>query len=172
MWRPRSDIGEIQLGDITFVLDKSSPVPIGATIVARTPKEINPKASKLGAIADKNCYPVYTLWCFYNATREGRAHLPEDHKLFLTGLHEHSEGRWKSAATGTVASWLKDVMELSGIDTTKHTVHSIRAAASTKAVSLGMTIDEVKDHANWSRNSSILKTITIALETNTLVAEK
>ncbi|KAG1043465.1 hypothetical protein G6F43_011647 [Rhizopus delemar] len=45
-------------------------------------------------------------------------------------------------------------MELSGIDTTKHTVHSIRAAASTKAVSLGMTIDEVKDHANWSRNSS------------------
>ncbi|KAG1467240.1 hypothetical protein G6F56_004518 [Rhizopus delemar] len=157
MWRPRSDIGNLQLRDVTFIMNDSSPDPIGATLKARASKEIKPKASKLGAIGDKNSCPVYTLWYFYNSTKEGRAHLPDDHKLFVTGLQTSSDTPWESVATGTIASWLKNIMESSGIDTSKHIVHSIRAAASTEAIALGMSFEAVKEHANWSHKSTTLE---------------
>jgi hypothetical protein len=45
-------------------------------------------------------------------------------------------------------------MEEAGIDTNKFTVHSIRSASSTKAVTMGSEIDQVKMHANWSLKSN------------------
>ncbi|KAG1126788.1 hypothetical protein G6F38_013720 [Rhizopus arrhizus] len=44
-------------------------------------------------------------------------------------------------------------MELAGIDTSVYKAHSIRSAASTKAIESGHTPEEVKEHANWSQNS-------------------
>ncbi|KAG2190635.1 hypothetical protein INT47_008410, partial [Mucor saturninus] len=154
MWRPRSDIGNLQWRDVEFVMNDGNTEPIGVTLKVRQPKEIKPKASKLGALQDKTKCPVHTLWVFCQATLEGRKYLTQDHKLFLKGLHGDSETEWESVATGTIASWLKKIMDSAGIDTEKYTVHSIRAAASTKAVDLGMSFETVKDHANWSQNSS------------------
>ncbi|KAG2190444.1 hypothetical protein INT47_012375 [Mucor saturninus] len=154
MWRPRSDIGNLQWRYVEFVRNDGNTEPIGVTLKVRQPKEIKPKASKLGALQDKTKCPVHTLWVFCQATLEGRKYLTQDHKLFLKGLQGDSETEWESVATGTIASWLKKIMDSAGIDTEKYTVHSIRAAASIKAVDLGMSFETVKDHANWSQNSS------------------
>lgn len=85
-------------------MNDSSPDSIGATLKVRALKEIKPKASKSGAISDKNSCPVYTLWCFYNSKKESRTHLPEDHKLFVTGYQALSNTLWESVAIGTVAN--------------------------------------------------------------------
>ncbi|KAG1180686.1 hypothetical protein G6F71_000043 [Rhizopus microsporus] len=45
-------------------------------------------------------------------------------------------------------------MHDSGININKFKAHSLRSAASTKAVSLGVTIEQIKLHANWSLSSN------------------
>jgi hypothetical protein len=45
-------------------------------------------------------------------------------------------------------------MNKAGVDTNLYKAHFIRAAASTKAVELGYSIQDVKKHANWSLNSN------------------
>ncbi|CAO3673106.1 unnamed protein product [Rhizopus stolonifer] len=64
-------------------------------------------------------------------------------------------------------------MESSGIDTSKHTVHSILAAASTKAIALEMSFEAVKEHAKTGATNQLLsKNTTIVQATNMLVVEK
>lgn len=58
-----------------------------------------------------------------------------------------------SARSGTVANWVNEIMTKAGIDTSIYRAHSTRSASSTKAIEQGHTIEQVKDHANWSRNS-------------------
>ncbi|KAG1056529.1 hypothetical protein G6F43_001580 [Rhizopus delemar] len=61
--------------------------------------------------------------------------------------------KWNTTKETTVANWVKDIMKQAGIDTEKYGPHSIRSAASTKAVEKGHSIENVKQHANWSRNT-------------------
>ncbi|CEG78933.1 hypothetical protein RMATCC62417_13465 [Rhizopus microsporus] len=46
------------------------------------------------------------------------------------------------------------MMKDSVVNTNKFKVHSLRFAESTKAVSLGVPIEQVKLHANWSLTSN------------------
>ncbi|KAG1013024.1 hypothetical protein G6F27_002256 [Rhizopus arrhizus] len=48
-------------------------------------------------------------------------------------------------------------MKEAGIDTNKYTPRSIRSASSTKAIQMGFSFKEVKDHANWSNNSQTME---------------
>ncbi|CEG84575.1 hypothetical protein RMATCC62417_18356 [Rhizopus microsporus] len=52
MWRPCSDIDNLQFRDIAFIIVHETHTPTGVTLVARQPKEITAKTSKLGAIDD------------------------------------------------------------------------------------------------------------------------
>ncbi|CEI92980.1 hypothetical protein RMCBS344292_07225 [Rhizopus microsporus] len=45
-------------------------------------------------------------------------------------------------------------MKTTGIDTTRFKAHSFRSASSTKAVMVGVPIDNIKLHANWNLNNS------------------
>ncbi|KAG1041813.1 hypothetical protein G6F43_012032 [Rhizopus delemar] len=60
MWRPRSDIGKLQYRDVNFKQDDQGLLQ-GITLTARSPKEIEAKLSKLGALKDKEICPAYTL---------------------------------------------------------------------------------------------------------------
>ncbi|KAG0751463.1 hypothetical protein G6F32_013632 [Rhizopus arrhizus] len=88
-----------------------------------------------------------------NRTATTRDDLPVDHTLFLTYL-EKEEIRSSSVRPTTVANWIKAAMQATGIDTSNFQAHSIRSAASTKAVELGYTIQDVKKHANWRLQSN------------------
>lgn len=48
-------------------------------------------------------------------------------------------------------------MEEAGVDTSVYKAHSIRAAASTKAVENGHSIQAIKTHGNWSQRSNVFE---------------
>jgi hypothetical protein len=149
MWRPRLDMGTLQFKDVKFQMKEGvEGEPLGVTLTARKPKELRPRQSKLGAIENKEACPVHILWTFYSFTKDHRSHLSQDHTLFLTNMTHENTNTWQSVKPATVASWLKEVMEEAGIDINKFTVHSIRSASSTKAVTMGSEIDQVKMHVN------------------------
>ncbi|KAG1536178.1 hypothetical protein G6F49_013033 [Rhizopus delemar] len=89
---------------------------------------------------------------FTQKTANLREKLPEEQTLVLAYLNDQS--LTTCARPTTVTQWIKDDMALAGIDTTKYSPHSIRSAASTKAIQLGFEINNVKTHANWSLTSN------------------
>ena len=151
MWRPRSDLGSLQYRDVSFV--ELNDQLLGVTLIVRTPKEIKPKASKLGLGEYQNLCSVRTLKAFVQRTKDFRISLEEEHILFLAYL---GNGRTsaKSIQPKTASRWLEGTMQDSGINTNKYKAHSLRSAASTKAVSLGVPIEQIKLHANWSLTSN------------------
>jgi hypothetical protein len=150
MARPRSDVGQIQYRDVILQHDDQGKL-LGAIIHFRQPKETQVKSCSMGIANDVAICPVVTLNLFIQRTIPLRTKLPTEHKLFLGFIDD--ENKVCSARSGTIASWVKEVMKNAGVDTSLYGPHSIRSASSTKAVERGHTIEEVKEHANWSRNT-------------------
>ncbi|KAG1464721.1 hypothetical protein G6F56_005025 [Rhizopus delemar] len=130
MWRPRSDVGRIQVRDVEFMFTNGT--PDGARLHIRQPKETNNKSIQLGLIQDEEM-------------------CTEDPTLFL-GYLEADSKPITSVQPSTVGKWVQTAMEKAGVDI-KYKAHSLRSATSTKAVMLGVSMDQVKDHANWSKKS-------------------
>ena len=148
MWRPRSDIGRLQHRDVEFVHEGAG-IIIGVTLIVREPKETQVKVSKLGPIEDKEMCPVFTLKHWITRSGHWRQNLPHDHSLFLA----HIDSQPHSCKPSTVAKWVTEILTSAGVDTKIFKAHSTRAAASTKAVEQGSTIEGVKEHGNWSHKS-------------------
>jgi integrase len=155
MWRPRSDIGRLQFRDVHCSRDEQDEVT-GVTLFIRFPKEGQTKFSRFGTIEKQHLCPVRTLLAFTERTRTLREGFDPSHTLFLSHIMDTS--RCRSVRPPTVANFIKQVMAEAGIDTTKYTPHSFRSAVSTKAVSRGISIQDVKIHANWSLNSTTFET--------------
>ncbi|KAG1175043.1 hypothetical protein G6F70_004829 [Rhizopus microsporus] len=150
MWRPRSDLGNLQHRVVTFVEFEGN--IIGATLVARQPKEMQPKASKIGITMNENLCPVRTLHAFNQLTSYIRHDLKDNHALFLAHVAHDKYGA-RSIRPKTVSVWLEEVMKMSRIDTTRFKAHFLRSASSTKATMAGIPIEDIKLHANWSLNN-------------------
>ncbi|KAG1229890.1 hypothetical protein G6F67_006830 [Rhizopus microsporus] len=120
---------------------------IGATLIARQPKEIQLKASKIRIVMNKNLCPVRTLHTFIQRTSHIRHGLENDHTLFLAHI-AHDKYRARSIRPKTVSVWLEEIMKMEGIDTTRFKAHSLRSASSTKAAMTGVPIENIKLHAN------------------------
>ena len=56
----------------------------------------------------------------------------------------------KGASSNTIANWIKDIMKLAGIDTTKFKAHSTRGSSTSKAKGQGVSISEILKIADWS----------------------
>ena len=63
----------------------------------------------------------------------------------------------KKVSKDTISRWLKDILNKSGIDTTKFTAHSFRMAATSAASSQGVGISTILATANWA---NVKKTFT------------
>ena len=57
---------------------------------------------------------------------------------------------YKSVSTKTVARWLKEVLENSGIDTSVFKAHSFRGTAASAAFSRGCSLNEILKTGDWS----------------------
>jgi hypothetical protein len=106
------------------------------------------KTSILGRIDEQLC-PVFTLYTFIERTKEIRKSLPEDHTLFLAYIL--TPEKTTSIRPSTLSNWVKTIMGTAGVDTKIYSAHSIRSAASTKAVE--------KKHANWEFNTKHFRKI-------------
>ena len=60
-------------------------------------------------------------------------------------------------STNTISRWLKEVLKISGIDTSIFTAHSFRAAASSAAKSSNVPIDKIMAIAGWQSSETFRK---------------
>lgn len=59
----------------------------------------------------------------------------------------------KVVGTQTLSRWIKHTLSECGVDTSVFSAHSTRHAASSRAHSLGVSLDVIRKTAGWSRNS-------------------
>ena len=57
-------------------------------------------------------------------------------------------------AKPTIARWLKEILGMAGLDIGIYKAHSTRAAATSKADSLGLRIEDIVGQGNWSNRST------------------
>jgi integrase len=86
--------------------------------------------------------PVKTLQVYLDLTHNYRN---QNDTLFLSCNKPH-----KAVGSQTLSRWVKDILKLSGIDTSRFTAHSTRHAATSAAQKLGVNIDQIRKAAGWS----------------------
>lgn len=60
-------------------------------------------------------------------------------------------------ARSTVSSCTKKVLRSAGIDTERHKAHSARAASTSAAITLGIIINTLMQHASWKSGEMFTK---------------
>uniref|UniRef100_A0AC34FUH2 Tyr recombinase domain-containing protein n=1 Tax=Panagrolaimus sp. ES5 TaxID=591445 RepID=A0AC34FUH2_9BILA len=94
--------------------------------------------------ADSSLCPITTLKAYLQATDDIRQ---EEKRIFLSFKRPH-----KPITAATMARWLKQCLELAGIE--GYTGHSTRSAATSKAVTIGLSANQIMEAANWSKKGS------------------
>lgn len=89
---------------------------------------LNLQTAVFHSIRGEECHCVYFVELLQQDTRESRLGMSEDHTIFLQYINHESK-----ASGSTIANWAKNVLQLSGVDTTKFKAYSTRSAVSTKA---------------------------------------
>ena len=94
--------------------------------------------------------PVSTLRVYLTRTaslRQGGGNRPNP--LFISFRKPHSP-----VSAGTIARWIKSLLQDSGIDTDSFSAHSTRAAATSAAKRKGLAMADILKMAGWSRVST------------------
>jgi integrase len=72
--------------------------------------------------------------------------------LFLTLSKPHRLSR-----PNTLAKHLKRVLGAAGVDTNQFSAHSFRSASTSKALAVGVSIEDILARATWSSSSTFCK---------------
>ncbi|XP_066596921.1 uncharacterized protein [Prorops nasuta] len=99
---------------------------------------------------DSNLCAARTLSEYLNRTSQFRENIET---LFIT-----IKRPFKGASSQTLSRWLKDTLEICGIDTSIFKAHSTRHAATSAAYSRGVDIESIRRSAGWSENSRAFQT--------------
>lgn len=73
-------------------------------------------------------------------------------RLFISYQKPHD-----SVTTDTVGRWLRKVLENSGLDVRKYGAHSTRAASTSAAKTVNISIQSIMDAAGWSNAETFRK---------------
>ena len=91
--------------------------------------------------------PVESVVAYRNRTSSLRE--DGEDQLFISYIKPH-----KAVTTVTIGRWIKQVLSLVGIDTSKFTGHSTRSASSSKARTKGATVNQIVQTGLWSGRST------------------
>ncbi|XP_049882818.1 uncharacterized protein LOC126378473 isoform X1 [Pectinophora gossypiella] len=91
--------------------------------------------------------PVKTLSAYLDKTKL----LRDNQQPLFIGLKKPH----KSVTSQTISRWIRLTLGECGIDTTIFTAHSTRHASTSKAHSLGVSLDLIRKTAGWSGSSSV-----------------
>ena len=114
---------------------------------------------------DEDLCPVSCLNCYLTRSTSWRSieadgtHNPN--QLLLSHIKPHN-----IVTKSTIARWLKDVLNLAGINVNIYKAHSTRSAASSKAEALGLCIEEIIQQGNWSNKNTFEKFYKKPIETH------
>jgi hypothetical protein len=148
MWRPRSDIGKLEVQDLEFSahgLTLTSKMPKGGTFKKSRLARLDPKQEEICPTA----ITEYFLLCSQDI-RE----VYQIKSLFIAFIEEETA---REASEKTVVSWLLKVLKKAGIDTSVHKAHRFRSASATKAFMKGNSVEQIKLHANGAVSSDTLE---------------
>ena len=101
-------------------------------------------------------YPPNANLCVFKTLEEylcRTQHLRnEEDRLFISYTKPHTK-----VSRATISRWIKQVMQLSGVDITKYKAHSVRPASVSKAYTRCLPVDQVLKTAGWSLESTFTK---------------
>lgn len=91
--------------------------------------------------------PAGTLQVYLDRTNQIR----QDHQSLFISFRKP----YRAVTSQTLSKWVKSVLQTSGIDISLFTAHSTRHAATSKAYSVGVSLDVIRKTAGWSSNSTV-----------------
>ena len=105
-------------------------------------------------------FPGNDLQCVCSCLREYENRTiswrPKDsskpNKLLLSFINPHNP-----VSSATVARWLKELLHMSGIDTSTFKAHSIRGSVTTEVARQGFSISDILQFADWSQQNTFIK---------------
>lgn len=95
---------------------------------------------------DENICPAGTLLVYLRKTEKLRN---ECKSLFIT-----YQKPFHMATTQTIARWIKAMLKKSGLNTDQFTAHSTRHASTSAAARKGVSYDDIRLAAGWTKKSS------------------
>ena len=98
---------------------------------------------------DEDLCPVKVIDCYEERSRQWRNEEYFPSSLFLSYVKPHAP-----LSSQSIARWIKEIIELSGINATVFKAHSVRGAASSKACTKGLSVKDILLKGNWSREST------------------
>ena len=103
-------------------------------------------------------YPPEKQLCVVEALRQYEARTKQyresgdtakENRLFLSYVKPH-----KPVTSQRIAHWLKDLLQEAGVDTSIFKTHSARGASTTAAYNKGVSMQEILQTADWSKDST------------------
>lgn len=96
----------------------------------------------------KNVCPAHTLKTYIEISAQKR---PSDVvQLLITHKRPH-----RAASSQTIARWIKQTLEESGVDTSVFSAHSTRHASTSAALRSGLSVNIIRKCAGWSDQSAV-----------------
>ena len=143
----RQTLGLISLRNITVTNDLIT-ISFGDLLKQSRPgfqlKDISVKAYPV----DRRLCPCRYLQEYIKRTKS----LRKDQILFISWIKPH-----RAVSEDTLSRWLKSVLNDAGIDLTRFSAHSIRAASSSAASAANVPINTILDCAGWSNCGTFRK---------------
>lgn len=93
--------------------------------------------------------PVATLEVYERRTADLRTTERDTNPLFIGCVKPH-----KPVTSSTISRWVRNLMQASGIDVSTFKSHSTRAASTSAATSLGVSVKDIMKTANWTSEST------------------
>ena len=110
------------------------------------------KQSRLGhhlAPIELMAYPGYSKLCIVAVLRELLART-QDVRKDQDQLHLNHQKPHHPIIKHTLARWLRDILNKSGVDTELFRVHSTRTASTSAAARCGLPVEVIMKAAGWS----------------------
>lgn len=91
---------------------------------------------------------IYTCVMYYISKTESLGN--GENSLFISFQKPH-----KKVGSQTISRWIKLVLQRGGINTNLFTAHSVRHSVTSKAFRNGISIDQIRQKAGWTHQSTV-----------------
>ena len=146
-----SRTSELQALDLRFRVYK--PEGILFKLPSLTKKRnpgLPPKELFFGAFpANTHLCVVKCLQQYETVTEQYRPKEQEPNPLFLSYIRPY-----KPITSQRIAHWIKNLLEEAGVDTSVFKAHSVRGASATVALNKGVSLSDILNTADWSKDST------------------
>jgi integrase len=134
----------IKLNEIQFVGNNNVVIRVHARLKTSKPGSIF--EMKFNNFTESQLCLVQCLKCYMSRT----ANVRNSDNLFIS-----TKAPYNTVSNQTLSNWLKSVLQMAGIDSSKFTSHSYRHSSTSKAASAGISTDVIFKSAGWTERSKV-----------------